>query len=256
MLLPFRIIDLDTIQDISKYHITFGGSNLPFHVPPNPRDYVLHGHGSLPLSLDGGGVVIDAAINGKGPYSFILDTGGSAIFTTEAATAWHLKQSGSGLTGGAGVGTVNVRYAKVSSIRIAGAELLNQPVLVIPYGYSLEERGLGRRISGILGEELLERFVTKIDYGTKRVSFTLPRKGRSRTAGGTVPIFFTDDVPQLWAFADGIRGVFQVDTGNGGPTYLFGDFLKAPRFHEPLRRRLNGLQPRNRWSRPQLQPST
>jgi hypothetical protein len=41
-----------------------------------------------------------------------------------------------------------------------------------------------------------------------------------------VPLVFQDDMPLAYATVDGARGLFGIDTGNSGPIYLFGDYLR------------------------------
>ena len=157
---------------------------------------------------------------------FILDTGGHAILDTVAARMLGVHATGSGVSGGAGAGTIALQYARVRSIRIGNAELLDQPMLVIPYSYDFYERGRRVPLAGILGLEWFERYAARIDYIGKRLTLTPLRNFRMSAAATRVPIRFQEDMPLAPAAADGHAGSFGVDTGNAGMLVLYGDFLR------------------------------
>jgi hypothetical protein len=158
---------------------------------------------------------------------FILDTGGHAILTTQAASSLGLHGNGGGKSGGSGAGTISTQYTRVRSIRIGNAELLNQPMLIIPYPYSFYERGKRAPLAGIIGLEFFERFATRIDYGDRRITFTPLASYHHGAAGTNVAFTFErdPDMPMVNASADGHAGLFGVDTGNAGNLILFGRFL-------------------------------
>jgi hypothetical protein len=182
---------------------------------------------TVPMTLDGRQLLIWASIDGHAAMPFILDTGGHAILTTLAAKTLGLRASGAGSSGGAGAGTISTAYTRVKSIRVGQAELLDQPMLIIPYPYEFYERAKRTPIAGILGLEFFERYATRLDYGDRAVTFTLLPSYRYRGSGDAVPITFeTDpDLPMVEAAADGYPGLFGVDTGNAGHLILFGGYL-------------------------------
>jgi hypothetical protein len=157
---------------------------------------------------------------------FILDTGGHAILDTVAAKALGLRAAGTGVSGGAGAGTIALQYARIKSVRIGDAELLDQPFLVIPYPYDFYERGRKAPLAGILGLEWFERYAARIDYARRSLTLT-PLSAFSHDGSGTrVPIQFQEDMPLARAAAEGHGGSFGVDTGNAGVVVLYGDFLR------------------------------
>jgi hypothetical protein len=181
---------------------------------------------SVPIELEGRQLLVWASINGRTPIPFILDTGGHAILDTVAAQMLGVKSYGSGVSGGAGSGTIALRYARVRSMRIGQAELLDQPMLVIPYSYDFYERGRRVPLAGILGLEWFERYAMRIDYVGKRLTIAPLSTFRYRGDAKHVPIRFQEDMPLAEALADGNTGDFGVDTGNAGLLILYGDFLR------------------------------
>ncbi|HTW82962.1 MAG TPA: pepsin/retropepsin-like aspartic protease family protein [Candidatus Sulfotelmatobacter sp.] len=218
------------VFDVSRYTVRPSVHASDFTRPrPTGAPVMLGGArtASVPMVLDGAVMMVWASIDGHPPMLFILDTGGHAILTTQTATALGLRPAGAGVTGGSGAGTIAVQYARVRSIRLGAAELRDQPMLVIPYPPAFSDRGRGRApIAGILGLEVFERFATRLDFHARRVTLTPLDAFAHRGSGSAVPIRFQEDMPLTEASADGHRGLFGVDTGNGGVLLLFGDFLR------------------------------
>lgn len=181
---------------------------------------------SVPLVLEGHQLLVWASINGRASMPFILDTGGHAILDTVAAQMLGVHAYGSGVSGGAGAGTIALRYARVQRMRIGDAELLDQPMLVIPYPYDFYERGRRVPLAGILGLEWFERYAMRIDYVGKRLTLAPLSTFSYRGQATRVPIRFQEDMPLANALADGHAGDFGVDTGNAGLLTLYGDFLR------------------------------
>lgn len=236
VVLPFSI-SAGTAKDptddyaftVTRYELRRDVRSADFSKPV-PREAVrmLGGATSttVPMMLEGRQLMVWASINGQPEMPFILDTGGHAILTTLAAKSLGLEVAGAGKSGGSGAGTISTAYTRVRSVRIGGAELLDQPFLVIPYPYSFYERGKRTPLAGILGLEVFERFAVRLDYGDRTVTLT-PLSTFRDPRGAVVPIAFESDPdePMVDAAADGNEGLFGVDTGNAGDLILFGPFL-------------------------------
>jgi hypothetical protein len=181
---------------------------------------------TVPLALEGRQLLVWASINGRAPMPFILDTGGHAILDTVAAKILGVHAVGSGVSGGAGAGTIGLQYTRVRSMRIGNAELLDQPMLVIPYSYDFYERGKRVPLAGILGLEWFERYAARIDYVNRNLTLTPLAKFAYRGVARHVAIRFQEDMPLAVAAADGNNGWFGVDTGNAGTLIAYGDYLR------------------------------
>lgn len=180
----------------------------------------------VPILLEGRQLLVWASINGRSPLPFILDSGGHAILDTVAAQMLGLRGSGTGVSGGAGAGTVALQYTRVASVQIGNAELLDQPFLIIPYPYSFYERGRKVPLAGILGLEWFERYAVRVDYAGRALTLTPLASFTHGRRGAAVPIRFQEDMPLVRATADGRAGSFGIDTGNAGMLILYGDFLR------------------------------
>jgi hypothetical protein len=236
LVLPFSIsyssvyepANADRIE-VTRYAVVRRVNAADFARPaPRERARMLGGNRSttVPIALEGRQLLVWASIDGHPAMPFILDTGGHAILDTVAAKALGLRAAGAGVSGGAGAGTIALQYARIKSVRIGDAELLDQPFLVIPYPYDFYERGRKAPLAGILGLEWFERYAARIDYARRSLTLT-PLHTFSYDGNGTrVPFEFQEDMPLARATAEGHGGSFGVDTGNAGVVVLYGDFLR------------------------------
>lgn len=249
--LPFRIHDSgDTIIGtndseadtvVTSYRILGHDASVDTQRPSNEVRDVTMTHNApkatTPLRLEGGVVLVDVSINGHPPAPFILDTGGSAILTADAAKKMGLQTSGQGVITGSGPGSMSSSYTKVGDTALGDAHVRDLPFSVMPFAYGFYERGEGREpIAGILGLEIFERFAVTFDYDRGEVQLQPFDHGQApATAEGNVlTLRFTDDVPLTMAQQDGHNGIFQIDTGNSGYVLTYPQWAErngiAPRY--------------------------
>src|SRR5579863_1153304 len=236
LVLPFSISTASLFEpqngdrvEVTRYAVSDRVAAADFEKPPPVANAKMLGGASaatVPIELEGHQLFVWASVDGRAPMPFILDSGGHAILDGVAAKALGLRAKGGGVSGGAGSGTIALQYARVASVRIGNAELLDQPFLVIPYPYAFYERGRKVPLAGILGLEWFERYATRIDYGDKRLTLTPLAGFTYRGRGTAVPIRFQEDMPLARAAADGNAGDFGIDTGNAGILILYGDYLR------------------------------
>lgn len=178
---------------------------------------------SVPVDLIDNHVYLNATLNGKGPYRFVFDTGGSNII--DPAVAKEINATGSGLAhdSGTGAGTESSSFATVDSLKIGNAVLRHQVFLVEPIrkGFGMAS---GERVDGLIGFEVLARYITTFDYGHKTLTLAMP--GVAPESGADVLRFvFAGTVPQIGCAVDGIPSECTVDTGDGGSANLFVPFI-------------------------------
>ena len=240
LLLPHEIVETtsrpeDTaVHSIQSYRVHDAVTASDFAQPPDPvNQHFLNATSLTQIAADvtGGSPIIEAYVDGHGPLPFILDTGGHAILTADAAKQLGLVAQGGGVSGGAGEGTVAQQYTHVHSLRIGDAQITDFPMFVIPYDQNFSNRGPGKPpLAGILGLEVFERFAVTVDYANQTLRLQSPGSFVPSPDDVAVPIVFQDDMPLAYGRADGALGLFGVDTGNSGRIFLFGDFLRSHGF--------------------------
>lgn len=230
--LPHRIVTLvdgheAATDTITRYRVAARAPAAALQRPDGRVRDVAMAHGatqaSTPMRLEGGFLLVDAMIDGKGPLPFILDTGGHAILTADAAKKLGYASQGNGVSAGSGPGTMSTAYTQVKHLALGDADIRDLTFLVMPYPYGFYERGEQAPIAGILGLEIFERFAVTFDYDHGRLRLQPFDHGAApaSAAGEVLPLRFTDDMPLIEAALDGHAGMFGIDTGNAGYLLAF-----------------------------------
>ncbi len=179
---------------------------------------------SVPFELVDNHVYLNVILNGKGPYHFEFDTGGANF--VDPAVAREIGAGAVGGVQGSGVGaaTESSRFARVDSLRVGNAELRDQVFLVAPVraGFGLSSSA---PVDGLIGWEVLARYVTTFDYGHDRVTLRMP--GASGLPGKAIHFVFGGTQPQMPCTIDDIATVCAVDTGSRTSLDLFSPFIAA-----------------------------
>ena len=170
-----------------------------------PADWLLppSGRVSLPFRLLNNHVIIEARVNGRGPFPFLLDTGGHNIVTPATHDQLGLASRGESVSGGSGEKTSTNGYVHLDRIDVAGAVLTNQTGITLDFSPPPVE---GLQLGGMLGLELLERFVVRIDYGERMVTIMAPElfdEAERQRSGTPVPFTFYEHMPQVIGTLDG-----------------------------------------------------
>jgi Aspartyl protease len=190
-----------------------------FAPPPEPRDAALRGVSTVAMQGRADLPLIPVSVNGGPPLRFLLDTGGQNVITPDAARRAGLDVVGEGTVGGAGAGLAKIRFASARSVRVGGAEMRDQPFLVL-------ELGPAGPVDGIVGYELLARFAARLDVARGRLE--LAPDVRALAPGGVaVPMAFDDRQPQVDGAIDGIAGVMTIDTGSASAVDVNTPFVLA-----------------------------
>jgi Aspartyl protease/PDZ domain len=231
LLVPRRVVSKSSDGNSSDITVTsarvVADAQAAFVKPESQvRDFSINGKStstSLPINLIDNHVYLDATLNGKGPYRFVFDTGGSNII--DPVVAKEIKVAGSGLAqdSGTGPGTESSSYATVDSLKIGNAVLRHQVFLVEPIskGFGM---ATGQRVDGLIGFEVLARYVTTFDYAAQTLTLTM--SGAAPASGTDVVHFvFAGTVPQIGCGIDGIPSECTVDTGDSGSANLYVPFI-------------------------------
>lgn len=166
---------------------------------------------SVPFRLLNNHIYVEGRVNGKGPYTFIVDTGGHTLLSARVIAEAGLARRGNSPESGAGEKQSSLSFVPVRTISIGGVEMHDQVAFAAEI-YRPEIEGIA--VDGMVGFELFRRLVVRVDYGRKVLTFTEPGHASLSDAGVGVPFVFYDHVPFVRGRLDGISATFDIDTGS------------------------------------------
>lgn len=195
---------------------------------------------TVPIDVVDNHVYIDVMLNGKGPFHMIFDTGGSNII--DPAVAKEIGAFGKGNLQGSGVGakTESFSFAKVDALQVGDAVLRDQLFAVLPVRQGFGISG-GRPADGLIGWEVLARYVTTFDYAGKQVTLTMPNAAQAPSGAHDIPFVFNQTQPQIACGIDGISSECTIDTGARDTMTFYAPYLAAHPQVRPATLTANGV---------------
>jgi hypothetical protein len=248
-------IDIDTNDDPTsretlrlRYFATTAARPASAYTMPSdkPADWSLPSPGrvTMPFTLINNHIIVEVRIDGRGPYPFVVDTGGHDIVTPFAVKELGIVPAGDTHTSGAGEKSVSSGYVHVDRIDIGGALLKDQTLMTLDFSPRNVE---GIQLGGMLGLEFFERFVVQIDYGEKALTLIDPTSfsATDRAASGVaIPFVFYGNMPQVVGDFDGRPARFNTDTGSRSEVTLATPFVSDKRLRQAYP---NGIEITDGW---------
>lgn len=189
---------------------------------------------TLPVEVFRNLMLIEARINGSNPLRFILDSGAAtSIIDTKRAQELGLKATDktaiTGVTGTAEGGRVGGTV-----VALPGVDLLNHSFISIPLGELSSH--LGKRVDGLLGQDLFSKMVVEMDYTQQSVRLSAPWEFDYRGQGEILPLEIRKTPFVKVRLGTGtqrpVEGVFQIDTGFSGSIHVYRSFADLHRILE------------------------
>jgi hypothetical protein len=118
----------------------------------------------------------------------------------------------------------------VKRYRLGAAELSDQRFIVISLPRTFTDNGSKTPIAGLIGYEVLRRFIVRIDYDHRELTLALPGTRSQFEHGSKIPLVFDGKDSFVEAQVDSVPGCFGIDTGDDGALTLFGAFFSAHAF--------------------------
>ena len=212
--------EVDTVQTAAV------NAPLPtdrFAMPPTPAPDYRFQKGkvstTLPFQMKDDKMIVSVRLNGQGPFEAELDSGGDYIIQPALAERLQVKPQGAVQAGGGGEGFVASGEATVDTVDLGGVRLTKQPYDILSFSKKAPERTL-------LGLQILQRFVVKVDFDRQTLTLTQPDRFTYHGNGTVIPFHFQDNQPEVNGSVDGIAGVFTIDTGDADSLLLIAPFVK------------------------------
>jgi PDZ domain/Aspartyl protease len=183
---------------------------------------------TLPFRLLNNHIYISVTVNGKGPFTFIVDTGGHTLIAPHLVTELGLKSVGAAAMSGAGEKTAASGFTHVEDIGLGAMHLRDQLGFAAEiYDTAVE----GIQVDGMVGFELFRRFAVQIDYGRQVMTLTDPTRFDATGLGTAVPFVFYDHLPMVRGMLADLPARFDIDTGSRSEVDLTGPFVAAQKLH-------------------------
>jgi hypothetical protein len=149
----------------------------------------------VPVDVVGNRVFVKASVNGSEPAWFMLDTGAeTSVITSEFAKKLGLRSQGAMSTIGSG-GAANMSLLNDVVFGLPGVDVPSKTVAVLDFSQLLPS--LGHDMAGLLGYDVISRFVLSIDYQKKIVSLSDPSSFKYSGTGVEIPLGFAGNYPQI-----------------------------------------------------------
>jgi tetratricopeptide (TPR) repeat protein len=163
--------------------------------------------------------ILRVNVNGqKEPLSFVLDTGsGMSVVSDDTAKKLGLRPIARGGLARAvgGGGRFEIVYGFLSSMEIGEVKVENVPVYIRKFFDSKVP------VDGYLGLSVISRFLTKIDYGEKRLA--LIRQNQSDTVEGWTTLRQRQDLPASMLTTLPIESTIEVPLRTTSSGFLSGE---------------------------------
>jgi hypothetical protein len=235
LMLPYRVDTSTSVGDSTSFTATDmqanpSGGAAHLAIPhSSPHDFSIADGAmqtSVPAQIAENHVYLDVVLNGKGPFHFTLDTGGANVIDPGVCKVLGVTSGGSTQVTGVGSASAASSFATIKTLRIGSALLTNQVFVVLPIASSLGTAH-GVRMDGVIGYEVLSRFVTTLDYGNEKVVFHLPGSYTPPPGATVIPIEQNGTQPQFACSINGVRTTCTLDTGSRDSISFFSPFIQA-----------------------------
>lgn len=165
---------------------------------------------ALPMQDLKGRPVVEVKVNGKGPFTFIFDSGASStVFSDTLVKELNIPQP-EGMRAMASGGSQPITIHTVESLGVGGMKLGGLTVPALPLGTLLSGEDAPR---GILAVNTLRGYVTTFDYPGRRITV---KKGELGPADGVTVFGYPSDrvLPSVPVSVGGQEIWVDLDTGS------------------------------------------
>lgn len=168
---------------------------------------------TVPFDFVDNRIVVHLKLDGRGPFVFVLDSGAGYSLSLQAVAALGLRTSGSFTIGGTGPERAPASSVRIATVALGPIVMRDQDFTAFDFSGIRASSGLPA-LDGLIGSELLRRYVVRIDYRDRTLTLTDPADYDYAGSGAVVPLSFGGGTPRVDASLDGIAGTYTVDTGD------------------------------------------
>lgn len=230
---PFKQVQMVNGKEVSQLELDSVDVSTPvdlalFNRPSNGTAYRISRPVSLPFDYSQKEILIKGRINGSDELDFLLDTGASeTIIDRRVAAEYFLAKQGQ-YDIAAISGLITARTSVIKRLELGN--LIMDEVQARIFDLMPQSRQLGKQIAGIIGTNVINKFLVTIDYGKPALTFADIDAG-VRPAKAAAVTFTQKESPFVKVRFNGKdEQVLLVDTGaafNHIPTAVAQKYLGA-----------------------------
>ena len=160
-------------------------------------------------------VLVEVMIDGKGPFTMMLDTGTDpSAIDLATADALGIRRSGKGQSASGGGTDKNFAFAcTLKNVEVGALKVASIDAAAIDLS-KVSDR-LGRHLDGVLGHSLLNKRIVQFDYPHLIVRF-LDQTPPVAAGAMTMKFRYADNVLIDGVRINGVRATGNLDTGSSG----------------------------------------
>jgi|HubBroStandDraft_4_1064222.scaffolds.fasta_scaffold00011_85 predicted aspartyl protease/alpha-beta hydrolase superfamily lysophospholipase len=186
---------------------------------------------TVPFTLFDNRMLVAVSLDGKGPFSMIVDTGSSSlVITPSVARRLGLAPRSAGYAYGAGSGSSALAQTRVPSVAIGSLRFRNVSTDVIDLS-PIRRAFRFPALDGVIGYSTLRRFRMGVDMDASRLTLSGSPLAFPKSASAVSFTVDADGLIRIPAAVDGVHGTFVVDTGDRSSLTLFRHFAQANDFY-------------------------
>lgn len=187
---------------------------------------------TVPFKLIDNRIVVQARLNGAGPYAFVFDTGSSgSVITPQVARRLHLVTKPAGYLGGT-AGSARVSFSTTDLAGIGVGEMQFQHIPAVVVDMSRIQRNIGfPHLDGIIGYDCFGHLRARVDMDGKTLTLSTGALS-APPAARSVP--FSVDGGLIWvpAAINDVEGTILLDSGDRSSLTLFKKFAQQNHFYD------------------------
>jgi predicted aspartyl protease len=197
---------------------------------------------AVPFTLFDNRMLVEAFLDGSGPYTMIVDTGSDQLVVTPSvAHRLGLATRRAGFANGAGSGSTALALTHVPAVTLGSLRFNDVSAAVLDL--TPIQRAIGfPRLDGVIGYNMLRRYRIGVDMDNQKLTFSSAPLTVPKTAA-TIPFTISGGIVRVPAAVDGVKGTFMIDTGDRSSLTLFRHFAEANNFYRdaPVRNVITGI---------------
>jgi hypothetical protein len=198
----------------------------------------------MPFELIDNRIFIPAQAGAETGLRFVFDSGGANILNLPLAQRLDLALRGRFEMPGAGSGTEPAWRTTLAQAAFGAAQALTmRDAGFVVFSLEALRRAIGfARLDGLVGHELLRRFVVRLDFANQTLVIGEPGQQVGTPADAVaLPLKFNGNLPLVDGQIDGRAAKIVIDCGDRSSLTLFTPFVDAAQLRAAYPRRFSAL---------------